>query len=97
LTKNSGICSDAHFTLSKSVAIHNLILSTSTERLEFGEKKCNTDAGNWCYDNRRSDLSCRAQLKKKFKYLEHVVTPAELPGKIIMPLARNNFVGTKVV
>ena len=45
-------------------------------------KKCIFDAGNWEGDTLTEDLdlSYRAQLKKwKFKYLENVETPAELP------------------
>ncbi|MGB0950217.1 MAG: cellulose synthase family protein, partial [Marinirhabdus sp.] len=45
-------------------------------------KTCIVDAGNWQGDTLTEDLdlSYRAQLKKwKFKYLEHVETPAELP------------------
>lgn len=45
-------------------------------------KKCIVDSGNWAKDmlSEDLDLSYRAQLKGwKFKYLEQVVTPAELP------------------
>jgi len=45
-------------------------------------KACIIDAGNWQGDTLTEDLdlSYRAQLKKwKFKYLENVETPAELP------------------
>ncbi len=45
-------------------------------------KQCILDAGNWQGDTLTEDLdlSYRAQLKKwKFKYLEDVETPAELP------------------
>ncbi|MFC7358037.1 cellulose synthase family protein [Jejudonia soesokkakensis] len=45
-------------------------------------KECIIDAGNWQGDTLTEDLdlSYRAQLKKwKFKYLENVETPAELP------------------
>lgn len=45
-------------------------------------KECILDAGNWEGDTLTEDLdlSYRAQLKGwKFKYLEHVETPAELP------------------
>lgn len=45
-------------------------------------KACILDAGNWTGDTLTEDLdlSYRAQLKKwKFKYLENVETPAELP------------------
>ncbi len=45
-------------------------------------KECILDSGNWAKDmlSEDLDLSYRAQLKGwKFKYLEQVVTPAELP------------------
>jgi cellulose synthase/poly-beta-1,6-N-acetylglucosamine synthase-like glycosyltransferase len=48
-------------------------------------KQCILDAGNWESDTLTEDLdlSYRAQLKDwKFKYLENVVTPAELPAII---------------
>ncbi len=48
-------------------------------------KECIYDAGNWSGDTLTEDLdlSYRAQMKKwKFKYLEHVETPAELPVAI---------------
>jgi len=53
-------------------------------------KECILDAGNWQGDTLTEDLdlSYRAQLKNwKFKYLEEVETPAELP--IIMSAARS--------
>lgn len=45
-------------------------------------KKCIEDAGGWEHDTLTEDLdlSYRAQLKGwKFRYLEHVIAPAELP------------------
>jgi Glycosyl transferase family group 2 len=45
-------------------------------------KKCIEEAGGWTFDTLTEDLdlSYRAQLKGwKFKYLEHVETPGELP------------------
>ncbi|HEA30232.1 MAG TPA: glycosyltransferase [Leeuwenhoekiella sp.] len=53
-------------------------------------KACIEDAGNWQGDTLTEDLdlSYRAQLKKwKFKYLEGVETPAELP--IVISAARS--------
>lgn len=53
-------------------------------------KTCIEDAGNWQGDTLTEDLdlSYRAQLKKwKFKYLENVETPAELP--IVISAARS--------
>ncbi|HCV81065.1 MAG TPA: glycosyl transferase family 2, partial [Zunongwangia profunda] len=53
-------------------------------------KECILDAGNWSGDTLTEDLdlSYRAQLKKwKFKYLEDVETPAELP--VVISAARS--------
>lgn len=53
-------------------------------------KACIEDAGNWSGDTLTEDLdlSYRAQMKKwKFKYLEDVETPAELP--VVMSAARS--------
>ncbi len=56
----------------------------------FGVKTCILDAGNWEGDTLTEDLdlSYRAQLKNwKFKYLENVETPAELP--VVISAARS--------
>jgi cellulose synthase/poly-beta-1,6-N-acetylglucosamine synthase-like glycosyltransferase len=53
-------------------------------------KACIIDAGNWEGDTLTEDLdlSYRAQLKHwKFKYLENVITPAELP--VVLSAARS--------
>jgi len=53
-------------------------------------KECILDAGNWSGDTLTEDLdlSYRAQLKRwKFKYLEDVETPAELP--VVISAARS--------
>ncbi|MDZ7741641.1 MAG: cellulose synthase family protein [Bacteroidota bacterium] len=53
-------------------------------------KKCILDAGGWEHDTLTEDLdlSYRAQMKGwKFKYLEEVVTPAELP--VVMSAVKN--------
>lgn len=53
-------------------------------------KECILDAGNWSGDTLTEDLdlSYRAQMKKwKFKYLEDVETPAELP--VVISAARS--------
>lgn len=53
-------------------------------------KTCIIDAGGWSADTLTEDLdlSYRAQLKKwKFKYLEDVVAPAELP--VLMPAVKS--------
>ncbi len=53
-------------------------------------KKCILDAGGWEHDTLTEDLdlSYRAQMKGwKFKFLEEVVTPAELP--VVMSAVKN--------
>jgi cellulose synthase/poly-beta-1,6-N-acetylglucosamine synthase-like glycosyltransferase len=53
-------------------------------------KSCVIDAGGWSADTLTEDLdlSYRAQMKGwKFKYLEDVVSPAELP--VLMPAVKN--------
>ena len=62
-------------------------------------KKCIIDSGNWEGDTLTEDLdlSFRAQLKGwKFKYLEHIITPAELPITINV-VNLNNIDGIKEV
>ena len=59
-------------------------------RQECGAVQCILDAGNWEGDTLTEDLdlSYRAQLKNwKFKYLEEVETPAELP--VVISAARS--------
>ncbi|WP_199878449.1 cellulose synthase family protein [Flavobacterium sp. RSP49] len=85
LTKIQAFALDAHFTLEQ------VGRSSQTHFINFNgtagvwRKECILDAGNWESDTLTEDLdlSYRAQLKKwKFKYLEHIVTPAELPAII---------------
>lgn len=66
------------------------ILLISMALQVFGCKQCIYDAGNWEGDTLTEDLdlSYRAQLKNwKFKYLEDVETPAELP--VVISAARS--------
>jgi len=85
LTKIQAFALDAHFTLEQ------VGRNSQTHFINFNgtagvwRKECIIDAGNWESDTLTEDLdlSYRAQLKKwKFKYLEHIVTPAELPAII---------------
>lgn len=82
LTKVQAFALDAHFTLEQ------VGRNTQDHFINFNgtaglwRKECIIDAGNWEGDTLTEDLdlSYRAQLKNwKFKYLEDVVTPAELP------------------
>ncbi len=82
LTKVQAFALDAHFTLEqvgRNVQNHFINFNGTAG---LWRKECIIDAGNWEGDTLTEDLdlSYRAQLKHwKFKYLEDVVTPAELP------------------
>jgi len=90
LTKIQAFALDAHFTLEqvgRSAKGHFINFNGTAG---VWRKECILDAGNWEGDTLTEDLdlSYRAQLKKwKFKYLEHVKTPAELP--VIISAARS--------
>ncbi len=90
LTKIQAFALDAHFTLEQ------VGRNTKGHFINFNgtagiwRKTCIYDAGNWEGDTLTEDLdlSYRAQLKKwKFKYLERVETPAELP--VVISAARS--------
>ncbi len=80
---------DAHFSIEQSArnAVGSFINFNGT--CGVWRKKCILDSGGWSADTLTEDLdlSYRAQLKGwKFKYLEDVVTPGELP--IVMPVIK---------
>ncbi|MFD0977628.1 cellulose synthase family protein [Salinimicrobium gaetbulicola] len=82
LTKLQAFLLDFHFILEQNGrnAGHHFINFNGTAGI--WRKSCIMDAGNWSGDTLTEDLdlSYRAQLKGwKFKYLEEVETPAELP------------------
>ncbi len=90
LTRIQAFALDAHFTLEQ------VGRSTKGHFINFNgtagiwRKECILDAGNWEGDTLTEDLdlSYRAQLKNwKFKYLEDVETPAELP--VVISAARS--------
>ena len=90
LTKVQAFALDAHFTLEQvgRNAKGHFINFNGTAGV--WRKECIIDAGNWEGDTLTEDLdlSYRAQLKKwKFKYLEDVETPAELP--VVISAARS--------
>lgn len=90
LTKIQAFALDAHFTLEQVGRNSKGHFINFNGTAGIWRKKCIYDAGNWEGDTLTEDLdlSYRAQLKKwKFKYLEKVVTPAELP--IIISAARS--------
>lgn len=82
LTKVQAFALDAHFTLEQIGRNCKGHFINFNGTAGIWRKKCILDAGNWEGDTLTEDLdlSYRAQLKKwKFKYLEKVKTPAELP------------------
>ena len=90
LTKVQAFALDAHFTLEQ------VGRNTKGHFINFNgtagvwRRTCILDAGNWEGDTLTEDLdlSYRAQLKNwKFKYLEQVETPAELP--VVISAARS--------
>ncbi|WP_104735491.1 cellulose synthase family protein [Hanstruepera ponticola] len=82
LTKVQAFALDAHFTLEQTGRSSKGHFINFNGTAGVWRKTCIIDAGNWEGDTLTEDLdlSYRAQLKNwKFKYLEHVETPAELP------------------
>ena len=90
LTKIQAFALDAHFTLEQVGRNSQGHFINFNGTAGVWRKECIYDAGNWEGDTLTEDLdlSYRAQLKNwKFKYLEHVETPAELP--VIISAARS--------
>lgn len=82
LTKVQAFALDAHFTLEQVGRNSHGHFINFNGTAGIWRKQCIIDAGNWEGDTLTEDLdlSYRAQLKNwKFKYLEDVETPAELP------------------
>jgi cellulose synthase/poly-beta-1,6-N-acetylglucosamine synthase-like glycosyltransferase len=90
LTKIQAFALDAHFTLEQVGRNSKGHFINFNGTAGIWRKACIIDAGNWEGDTLTEDLdlSYRAQLKNwKFKYLEEVETPAELP--IVISAARS--------
>jgi cellulose synthase/poly-beta-1,6-N-acetylglucosamine synthase-like glycosyltransferase len=90
LTKIQAFALDFHFILEQVGRNYGQHFINFNGTAGIWRKKCILEAGNWKGDTLTEDLdlSYRAQLKNwKFKYLEDVETPAELP--IIMSAARS--------
>ncbi|WP_394365376.1 cellulose synthase family protein [Polaribacter butkevichii] len=90
LTKIQAFALDAHFTLEQVGRNSQGHFINFNGTAGVWRKECIYDAGNWEGDTLTEDLdlSYRAQLKNwKFKYLEKVVTPAELP--VVISAARS--------
>jgi cellulose synthase/poly-beta-1,6-N-acetylglucosamine synthase-like glycosyltransferase len=85
LTRIQAFALDAHFTLEQVGRNSKGHFINFNGTAGVWRKTCIVDAGNWEGDTLTEDLdlSYRAQLKNwKFKYLESVETPAELPVAI---------------
>ncbi|OIP84943.1 MAG: hypothetical protein AUK44_00890 [Porphyromonadaceae bacterium CG2_30_38_12] len=85
LTKLQAMALDAHFSMEQSVRDANNYFLNFNGTAGVWRKSCILDAGNWKGNTLTEDLdlSYRAQLKGwKIKYLEDVVSPAELPVNI---------------
>ncbi len=90
LTRIQAFALDAHFTLEQVGRNSKGHFINFNGTAGIWRKQCILDAGNWEGDTLTEDLdlSYRAQLKNwKFKYLEDVETPAELP--VVMSAARS--------
>ena len=90
LTKVQAFALDAHFTLEQVGRNSKGHFINFNGTAGIWRKQCILDAGNWEGDTLTEDLdlSYRAQLKQwEFKYLEDVITPAELP--VIISAARS--------
>ena len=89
LTKIQAFALDAHFSLEQVGRNSKGHFINFNGTAGVWRKACILDAGNWEGDTLTEDLdlSYRAQLKNwKFKYLEDVETPAELP--VVISAAR---------
>jgi len=85
LTKVQAFALDAHFTveqMGRNLGSHFINFNGTAG---IWRRTCIVDAGGWSADTLTEDLdlSYRAQLKGwKFKFLEEVVSPAELPAEM---------------
>ena len=90
LTRVQAFALDAHFTLEQVGRNSKGHFINFNGTAGIWRRECILDAGNWEGDTLTEDLdlSYRAQLKNwKFKYLEQVETPAELP--VVISAARS--------
>lgn len=82
LTQLQAFGLDAHFSIEQTARNASNSFINFNGTCGVWRKKCITDAGGWNFDTLTEDLdlSYRAQLNGwKFKYLEDVETPGELP------------------
>lgn len=82
LTKVQAFALNAHFTVEQKGRSNAGFFMNFNGTAGIWRKSCIKDAGGWHHDTLTEDLdlSYRAQLRDwKFKYLENVISPAELP------------------
>jgi len=85
LTRVQAMALDGHFVIEQNVRNKAGFFINFNGTGGIWRKECILDAGNWEADTLTEDLdlSYRAQLKGwKFKFLNHVTSPAELPSEI---------------
>lgn len=85
LTKAQALALDGHFVIEQQVRNKAGFFINFNGTAGIWRKSCIEDAGNWQADTLTEDLdlSYRAQLKGwKFKFLNDVTSPAELPADI---------------
>ena len=90
LTQLQAFGLDAHFSIEQTARNASGSFINFNGTCGVWRKSCIADAGGWCADTLTEDLdlSYRAQLKGwKFKYLEEIETPGELP--MIMPAIKS--------
>jgi len=85
LTRAQAMALDAHFVIEQNVRNKAGFFINFNGTGGIWRKSCIEDAGNWQADTLTEDLdlSYRAQLRGwKFKFLNHITSPAELPSEI---------------
>lgn len=85
LTRTQAMALDGHFVIEQSVRNRVGFFINFNGTAGVWRKQCIEDAGNWQSDTLTEDLdlSYRAQLRGwRFKYLNDVTSPAELPSEI---------------
>ena len=85
LTRTQAMALDGHFVIEQAVRNKVGLFINFNGTAGVWRRSCIEDAGNWQADTLTEDLdlSYRAQLRGwKFKYLNNVTSPAELPSEI---------------
>ena len=85
LTRTQAMALDGHFVIEQAVRNNIGLFINFNGTAGVWRKECIETSGNWQADTLTEDLdlSYRAQLRGwKFKYLNHVTSPAELPSEI---------------